>query len=245
MGWMNDTLAYSRLDPLARRRHHDKLTFSLTYAFDEKFLLPLSHDEVVHLKRSLLSKMPGEPGQQFANLRALYGYMFAHPGKKLLFMGGELGQRKEWNHDAELEWDLLRESPHRGVREWVRALNELYAARPALHEIEDSWEGFEWLVPDDAARSVVAFVRRGSSPEDLLVVVANFTPVPRARYRLPVPAAERYRVVLRSDDPAFNGDAVAGAPVNVDGTMLTLDIPPMSVLFLEPVPPGPAPAPPE
>jgi 1,4-alpha-glucan branching enzyme len=236
MGWMNDTLRYSRLDPLARKRNHDKLTFSLTYAFGENFLLPLSHDEVVHLKKSLLSKMPGDTDQQFANLRALFGYMFAHPGKKLLFMGGEIGQRSEWNHDGELEWDRLNEPLHRDLQGWVRALNELYGSRAALHEIDASWDGFEWLVPDDAARSVVAFARRGRAEGELLVVVANFTPVAWATYRLPVPPAESYEVLLSSDEARFGG---AGGTSEVstfvpDDGEIVLALPPMSVIFLQP-----------
>jgi 1,4-alpha-glucan branching enzyme len=246
MGWMNDMLRYSRLDPLLRKRHQDKLTFSLTYAFEEKFLLPLSHDEVVHQKASLLSKMPGEVEQPFANLRALYGYMFAHPGKKLLFMGGEIGQRKEWNHDAELDWSLLEQAPHEGLRAWVKALNRLYASRRALHEVEDGWGGFEWLDFEDAARSVVAFARRGRDPREFLVFVANFTPIAWKDYRLGVPEAREYCVSLSSDDPEFGGGgtgvspllAVEAAPANGRDHSIVLTLPPMSVLYLEPSPPS-------
>jgi 1,4-alpha-glucan branching enzyme len=235
MGWMNDTLRYSRLDPLARKAGHDQLTFSLTYAFDEKFLLPLSHDEVVHLKKSLLSKMPGPRAQQLANLRALLGYMFAHPGKKLLFMGGELGQAREWSHDGELDWNLLDDAAHRGLQEWVRALNELYVSRPALHEIDGSWDGFQWLVTEDAARSVVVFARRGRGELEIVVVAANFTPVERTDYRLPVPAADRYEVLLDSDDPRFGGrGAREPSSFDVEDEAIVVTLPPMAVLYLEP-----------
>jgi len=240
MGWMNDTLRYSRLDPLARKQSHDKLTFSLMYAFDERHLLPLSHDEVVHLKKSLLSKMPGEGDQRFANLRALYGWMFAHPGKKLLFMGAEIGQEREWSHDRELDWDLLERESHQGLQEWVRALNGLYASRPALHEMEDSWQGFEWLVADDAARSVFAFVRRAPAADDALVVVANFTPIEWKGYRLPVPEAEGWSVVLSSDEARFGGGGRDAAPAREGAGSISLTVPAMAVLFLESVAAGPA-----
>jgi 1,4-alpha-glucan branching enzyme len=241
MGWMNDTLRYARLDPLLRRRHQEAITFSLTYAFTEKFLLPLSHDEVVHGKRSLLSKMPGDDdATRFANLRLLYGTMYAHPGKKLLFMGGELGQWREWSHERELDWELLEHAPHVGLRDWVRELNRLYTSEPALFEEEGSWEGFEWIECSDRARAVVAFVRRSKSGA-LLVVILNFTPISWESYRLGVPRAGSYRVRLNSDDARFAGwgvelpeilptrdEAANGFPHSIE-----LTVPALSALFLE------------
>ena len=191
MGWMHDMLAYMEKDPVHRRYHHNNLTFSLLYAFTENFILPFSHDEVAHGKGAMLSKMPGDYWQKFANLRALYGYMYAHPGKKLLFMGGEIGQWSEWNHDWQLDWVLLDHDYHRKIQAYVKALNQLYIEQPALYEVDFSWEGFQWIDFHDVDQSVVSFVRRASDPSDFVLTVANFTPVPREGYRLVPSARER------------------------------------------------------
>ena len=242
LGWMNDTLAYFRRDALLRRKHQKLLTFSLTYAFDEHFVLPLSHDEVVHGKASLVAKMPGPRPQSFANLRALLGFQFGHPGKKLLFMGSELAPWNEWNHDAQLEWDLLQHEPHQQVRDWLKALLRYYRDSPALHEIDGSWSGFEWIDHSDEERSVVAFVRRARRKDRHVVIVANFTPMEWERYRLGVPPAEGYAVVLDSDDERFGGTAVrAGTTLAVDPVpahereqSVEITLPPLSIAFLEP-----------
>ena len=189
MGWMHDMLKYMEQDPVYRRYHHNNLTFSLLYAFTENFILPFSHDEVVHGKGAMLSKMPGDYWQKFANMRAFYGYMYAHPGKKLTFMGSEIGQWNEWNHDWQLDWPLLDHEYHRKLQDFVRSLNKLYAGQPALHEVDMSWEGFQWIDFHDVDQSVVSFVRRARDPNDFIVVAANFTPVPREGYRLGVPGA--------------------------------------------------------
>ncbi len=241
MGWMNDTLSYLQLDPIYRKYHHNRMTFSMLYAFTENFTLPLSHDEVVHGKRSLLHKMPGDMWQQFANLRLLYGYLYAHPGKKLVFMGGEFGQRAEWNHDASLEWHLLEFQPHRGLQQLVADLNKLYAAEPALHEVDFDWHGFEWLDCNDADAGVLSFLRRARDPEDFLVVVANFTPVVRENYRVGVPEPGFYRELLNTDATAFGGSnagnlgGVAAEPVPWLGHAysLNLRLPPLAAVFLK------------
>jgi 1,4-alpha-glucan branching enzyme len=250
MGWMNDTLSYFRMDPLMRSRNQEKLTFSLTYAFSEKYLLPLSHDEVVHGKASLLSKMPGEREHRFAGLRALLGYQVAHPGKKLLFMGGEIGQWKEWNHDAAVEWDLLEHAPHRELQACARELLRFYGSRPELWEVDESWDGFEWLDHEDHKRSVISFLRRAKDPERFLAIAANFTPVTWERYRLGVPAAPAYRVAFRTDRKEFGGverpipAELVPEPTVAHGReqSIVLDLPPLSVLFLEPAVTTPPPA---
>ncbi len=187
MGWMHDMLEYMEKDPVHRRYHQNNLTFSLLYAFTENFVLPFSHDEVAHGKGAMLSKMPGDTWQKFANLRALYGYMYAHPGKKLLFMGGEIGQWSEWNHDWQLDWALLDHDDHRKIQAYVKALNKLYIEEPALYEVDFSWEGFQWIDFHDVDQSVVSFIRRASDPSDFVLTVANFTPAPREGYRVGVP----------------------------------------------------------
>jgi 1,4-alpha-glucan branching enzyme len=245
LGWMNDTLAYLSSDPLGRAHQHRKLTFSLHYAWSEKFLLPLSHDEVVHGKRSLLLKMPGDAGRKFATLRALFAWMYAHPGKKLLFMGAELGQMGEWNFERQLTWALLEQPEHARLQAFVAELNRLYVARPALHQIDDHWDGFQWLVPEDAARSVAACMRRGREPGDRVVVVANFTPVAREGYRVPVPGPGRWKVLLDSDDERWGGGgtgearSVKAEPLDATRDGLTHAIartlPPLSVSWLVPV----------
>ncbi|HYB32348.1 MAG TPA: 1,4-alpha-glucan branching protein GlgB [Steroidobacteraceae bacterium] len=204
MGWMHDTLKYFQQDPVHRKYHHSRLTFSIWYAFTENFVLPLSHDEVVHGKGALLGKMPGDEWQQFASLRLLYGYMWTHPGKKLLFMGGELGQRREWQHEESLEWHVLQYPLHAGVQRWIRDLNQLYRTTPALHELDFGPSGFEWVDCDDADVSVISFLRRATSGAAVLVA-CNFTPVPREGYRIGVPQGGRWRERLNSDAADYGG----------------------------------------
>ncbi|MCK6451104.1 MAG: 1,4-alpha-glucan branching protein GlgB [Alphaproteobacteria bacterium] len=208
MGWMHDTLDYMSRDPIHRRHHHDQLSFGLTYAFSENYVLPLSHDEVVHGKRSLIGRMPGDRWQRFASLRAYYVFMHGHPGKKLLFMGGELAQEREWNHDRSLDWHLLDDPLHRGVQALVRDLNRLHREVRALHERDTTPDGFEWIAHDDHENSVLSFLRWARDPDDLVVVVCNFTPVPRSGYRVGVPRPGRYAEMLNSDAAAFGGTNV-------------------------------------
>ncbi len=248
MGWMHDMLEYMRLDPVFRRFHHGKLTFSLYYAWAENYLLPLSHDEVVHGKYSLLVKMPGGVEQRFANLRALYASMIAHPGKKLHFMGGEFGQWREWHHDRQLDWWLLDDPEtgrwHRGLLELVRALHALYRAEPALHEVDFHWDGFEWLDFRDVEQSVIAYVRRAKNRDEFVVVIANFTPVARHGYRIGVPAAAGYREALSSDAAEFGGTGVGNpgailpetVPCHGQEQSVRLSLPPLGVVFLRPEP---------
>jgi 1,4-alpha-glucan branching enzyme len=205
MGWMNDTLKYFEQDPVYRKYHHNQLTFSMMYAFTENFVLPLSHDEVVHGKRALLSKMPGDDWQKFANLRLLFGYLFAHPGKKLLFMGGELAERHEWSETRSLEWTLEKSPPHRGVQRLVGDLNRVYASEPALHQVDFDWQGFGWLEVHDVDTSVISFIRHASNPADFIVVVCNFTPVVREDYRVGVPVRGFYREILNTDSAYYEG----------------------------------------
>lgn len=204
MGWMHDFLHYMALDPIFRRFHHNNITFSLMYAFQEHFILVLSHDEVVHGKRSLLNKMPGDEWQQFANLRMFYAWMYGQPGKKLLFMGGEFGQRREWNHDGQLDWELLGVPLHDGLRRLVQHLNYVYKTEPALWELDDTYEGFEWIDFRDADHSVVAFLRR-SSADDIIVFAVNATPVARHGYRLGVPSPGFYREIINTDGETYGG----------------------------------------
>ena len=241
MGWMHDTLKYMHEDPVHRRWHHGELTFSLAYAFNENFMLPLSHDEVVHGKGSLIGKMPGDAWKQFANLRLLYGHMWAHPGKKLLFMGGEFGQRREWSHDRELDWWLLDvDDAHRGLQRWVEDLNRTYRAEPALHTLDFDAAGFEWIDGADSEGSVISYLRK--SPDGhVLLVVANFTPVPRENYLVGVPRAGHWRECLNSDAALYGGSGVGNqggahsVPVAAHGRFqaLNLRLPPLGVLILE------------
>ncbi len=213
MGWMNDTLKYFKNEPIYRSYHHGNLTFSLLYAFSEKFLLPFSHDEVVHLKRSMLDKMPGDVWQKFANLRLLYAYQWSHPGKKLLFMGGEFGQWQEWSEARSLDWHLLDSDPkHRQLQACVRRLNELYAAESALHEEDYSWEGFQWIDLHDYERSILAFSRRSPSNGETMLVIVNFTPIVRHGYRLGVPEAGTYEEIFNTDAAEFGGSNVVNEP---------------------------------
>jgi 1,4-alpha-glucan branching enzyme len=208
MGWMNDTLEYFRYDPIYRRYHHHEVTFSFLYAFSENFLLPLSHDEVVHGKGSLYSKMAGDRWQKFANLRALYAYMFAHPGKKLLFMGSEFGQEAEWSHERSLDWHLLEQPGHAGVQRLVRDLNHTYQDEPALWQLDSEGAGFWWLEPNDSDSNVFAFVRASQGRERLVVYAANLSPVPRYDYRLGLPRACRWKEVLNTDSSVYGGSDI-------------------------------------
>ena len=211
MGWMNDTLKYMSSDPVFRKYVHNQLTFRMMYAFSESFVLPLSHDEVVHGKGSLIGKMPGDEWQKFANLRLLYAYMWSQPGKKLLFMGGEIAQKREWSHDAGLDWHLLEEGPHHiGIKRFVQAMNHLYCEKPAMHELDTSPEGFQWIDCNDADHSVVVFYRRARSTDTLVLVAFNFTPVPRPRYRVGLPRGGRWKEILSSDATEFGGSGVGG-----------------------------------
>ncbi len=241
MGWMHDVLEYMGRDPLFRKYHHDRLTFRLLYAFHENFVLPLSHDEVVHGKGSLLAKMPGDEWQKSANLRLLYGYMYAQPGKKLLFMGGEFGQRREWNHDDSLDWHLLACPSHEGIRRWVEDLNLLYRGEPALHEIDFDPAGFEWIDCNDTEQSVVSFIRRGRSSEEVVLVVCNFTPVPRFAYQLGVPRGGFWRELLNSDAEDYGGSGLGNlggveasdAPSHGRPYSLLITLPPLAAVFFK------------
>jgi 1,4-alpha-glucan branching enzyme len=241
MGWMHDTLEYMSLEPIHRKYHHDKLTFRMLYAFHENFVLPLSHDEVVYGKRSLLRKMPGEDWQKFANLRLLFGYMYAQPAKKLLFMGGELAQWNEWIHDGSLDWDLLNYPPHVGVQKWLKDLNHFYHNEPALHERDCEPAGFEWIDCNDSESSVVTLIRKAKSRSDLIVVACNFTPVPRQNYRVGVPRGGFWQEVLNSDARDYGGTGqgnlggTEAVPVALHGRphSLTLSLPPLGAVFLK------------
>lgn len=216
MGWMNDSLRYFERDPMFRQYHQDEITFSLVYAFTENFMLPLSHDEVVHGKKSLVYKMPGDDWQRFANLRLLYLWMFTHPGAKLLFMGCEFGQTSEWNHEQSLDWHLLQYGPHRGILQLVRRLNALYRKQKALHEISFDGTGFEWIDMSDRASSVIVFLRKGNNPEDRTVVVMNMTPVPRESYRIGLPFGGAWKEALNSDAIEFGGSGVVNGHVHAE-----------------------------
>ncbi|MDX1590674.1 MAG: 1,4-alpha-glucan branching protein GlgB [Balneolaceae bacterium] len=241
MGWMNDTLAYMEKDPVYRKYHQDQLSFSLIYAFSEQFILPLSHDEVVHMKRSLLSKMPGDDWQKFANLRLLYTYMYGHPGKKLLFMGDEIGQWSEWTEAHSIDWHLLQWENHEGIQNLVKDLNRLYVHEPASHEIDSSWEGFEWIDISDADNSLLSFVRRGRNPDDFLVFLLNFTPSVHRGYKFGVPKACKYNVLLNSDSQHYGGSNAG--PTEVQGhegpwhsqpNHIIVDVPPLAGMVLKP-----------
>jgi len=241
MGWMHDTLEYFSKDPIYRPHHHRNLTFALLYAFSERFLLPLSHDEVVHGKRSLLGRMPGDLWQKFANLRLLYGFMTGFPGKKLLFMGGEIAQWDEWNHDRALDWQLLDFDTHSGIMRWVQDLNRLYNSEPALYEVDFHYSGFEWIDFQDSASSVISFERKAKDGHEPVIVVCNFTPVPRMGYRVGVPKAGTYKELLNSDAAVYGGSnmgntgEVRADPIPVHGRdhSLALTIPPLGALFLK------------
>ncbi|MCA1908700.1 MAG: 1,4-alpha-glucan branching protein GlgB [Magnetospirillum sp.] len=241
MGWMHDTLDYFSKDPIHRRYHHDRLTFGLLYAFSENFVLPLSHDEVVHGKGSILGRMPGDEWQNFANLRAYYAFMWTHPGKKLLFMGQEFGQRDEWNCEASLQWHLLDYPLHEGVRRLVRDLNRLYRVEPSLHQLDHDPAGFQWIDCNDRDNSVVSFIRRGHDANDFCVVVCNLTPVVRYDYRIGVPLGGRYREVLNTDSHWYggadihNGDGIVAEdqPWHDQPLCIAVTLPPLSTLVLK------------
>jgi 1,4-alpha-glucan branching enzyme len=241
MGWMNDTLKYFSQESVYRKYHHDQLTFSLWYAFAENFILPFSHDEVTQGKGSLVGKMPGDEWQRFANLRLLFGYMFGHPGKKLLFMGAEFGQVREWNHDESLEWHVLQFPFHRGVQQWVKDLNRVYRAEPALHEHDFDWGGFEWVDFHDANQSVISFLRKAKTSNDTVLCVCNFTPVVRRDYRVGVPKGGFWKELLNSDAGnycgsgngnygGFNADPF---PMHDKPFSLNLTLPPLGVVFMK------------
>jgi 1,4-alpha-glucan branching enzyme len=243
MGWMHDTLGYFQQDPIHRRYHHHELTFSLVYAWNENFILPLSHDEVVHGKGSLLTKMPGDRWQQLANLRALYAYMWAHPGKKLLFMGCELATPWEWNDEDELPWWLLEHADHAGIRDLVRDLNRVYLDEPALWQVDFSPAGFRWLEPNDALNNVFAFARLSADGEHQLVCVANLSPVPRERYRVGFPFAGDWEEALNTDSSYYGGAGLGNlGKVTVEKVRwhdqdysAELTLPPLAVLWFRPV----------
>jgi 1,4-alpha-glucan branching enzyme len=241
MGWMHDTLDYFSKDPVYRKYHQDKLTFSLWYAFSENFLLSLSHDEVVYGKGSLLGRMPGDEKQKFANLRLLFGYMYTHPGKKHLFMGGEFGQWAEWTHDRSLDWQLLDHPAHHGVWRWVQDLNHFYKSEPALFEQDFQSEGFEWIHCQDAEKSIISFLRKGRSKKTVLLVVCNFTPIPRTNYRVGLPFGGFWKEALNSDAKEYGGGGygnlggLEASPVPFHGKYhsLSLSIPPMGILVFK------------
>jgi 1,4-alpha-glucan branching enzyme len=239
MGWMHDTLHYMSLDPIFRKYHHNNLTFGLLYAFHENFILPLSHDEVVHGKRSLIAKMSGDRWQRFANLRAYYAFMWTQSGKKLLFMGNEFAEEREWNHDIGLDWQLLADPLHRGVQQLVRDLNELYRGTPALHQLDCEPDGFAWIDANNAAESVVSYLRRGRGTQPIAVVVCNFTPVVREDYRVGVPRPGRYRERLNTDAVEYGGSGVGNAgevraeshPMHGHPNSISLRLPPLGALI--------------
>lgn len=241
MGWMHDVLDYIEKDPIYRGYHHNKLTFGLMYAFSENFLLPFSHDEVVHLKKSMIDKMPGDLWRKFANLRLLHGFMTGHPGKKLLFMGGEFGQWKEWNHDASLEWHLVDRPEHRGLQRWVEDLNAFYNATPELHELDFDPAGFEWIDCNDNVRSLISFIRWGKEGNEAVVFVCNFTPVPRYEYRIGVPFGGYWQEVLNSDAEIYGGSGVGNLggvsadeiPFHGRSHSLSMTLPPLGVVVLK------------
>jgi 1,4-alpha-glucan branching enzyme len=239
MGWMHDTLAYMSHDPVHRSYHHNRLTFRMIYAFQENYVLPLSHDEVVHGKGSLLSKMPGDEWQQFANMRLLIGYMYAQPGKKLLFMGSEIGQRQEWSHDRSLDWHLLDRFDHRNLQRWVEDLNRFYRTHPALYEKDFKPEGFSWIDCNDAPQSTLSLLRRSHSPSQEVVVVCNFTPEPRHNYRVGVPGEGIWKETLNSDSRHYGGSNqgslgnLEATPVPFHGfpSSLNMVLPPLAIVF--------------
>ncbi|HXW84175.1 MAG TPA: alpha amylase C-terminal domain-containing protein, partial [Candidatus Binataceae bacterium] len=240
MGWMHDTLRYFSLDPIYRKWHHRDLSFGMLYAWSENFILPLSHDEVVHGKGSMLGKMPGDRAQRFANLRALYGYMWARPGKKLLFMGSELGQWAEWNHDSSVEWHVLQGYEHAGVKRLVGDLNRIYREEPALFEADAEPAGFQWIDPDDADNNVISFMRIAPKSGRKLICVCNFSAVHRAHFRVGVPHGGWYREILNTDAAIYGGGNVgnlggveaAPIPWNYREHSVALELPPLSAIWL-------------
>jgi 1,4-alpha-glucan branching enzyme len=246
MGWMHDVLNFMSQDPVYRNYHHNEITFSLVYAFAENFVLPFSHDEVVYGKGSMIRKMPGDDWQKFANLRLLYGFMFGHPGKKLLFMGDEFGQWSEWNHDASLEWNLLEHPSHAGLKRWVRDLNTLHRGEPLLHTMDFNSAGFEWVDCKDFQRSIISFLRRGQNPNDQLLFVCNFTPVVRQNYRVGVPLEGYWKEILNSDAPLYGGSGqgnfggLSTVPLPIHGRPFSLNmtLPPLGIVIFRPESPS-------
>jgi len=242
MGWMHDTLKYFSNDPIHRQYHHNLLTFRMLYGFTENFVLPLSHDEVVHGKGSLLNKMPGDEWQKFANLRLLFAYMYAQPGKKLLFMGDEFGQGSEWSHDRSLDWWVLQYPVHQGLHKWVRDLNHLIRTEKALHELDSEPAGFEWVDCNDAPMSVISLLRKGKAPRDTVLIACNFTPVPRENYRVGVPSGGSWKELLNSDGKEYagsglgNGGGVTAENVKQHGRPFSLELtlPPLAAVFFRP-----------
>lgn len=240
MGWMHDTLEYFQKDPIHRKHHQNTITFSTTYAFTENFMLPLSHDEVVYGKQSIWNKMPGDSWNKFANLRCLYAYMFAHPGAKLLFMGSEFGQTTEWDHDSSLHWHLTNEEPHRQTQKTIAALNHLYKTEPALYEISFEGKGFEWVDYNDAENSIISFLRKGNNPNDDILVICNFTPVPRENYRLGISGSGTWKEIFNSDAQIYGGSGVSNDTVELEpfpthgkDSSIALNIPPIASIYLK------------
>jgi len=242
MGWMNDILTYFAKDPIYRKYHQDQLTFSLIYAFSEQFVLPLSHDEVVHMKQSLLSKMPGDDWQKFANLRLLYTHMYGHPGKKLLFMGSEFGQWSEWTESHSIDWHLLQWENHQGIRKLIIDLNNLYKQHPAMYEVDSNWEGFEWIDISDADNSIISYIRRAQNPDDYLIFILNFTPNVHYDYKFGVPEPVEYKVMLNSDSGYYGGSNTGDLYVQgIDESWhskrahIKITVPPLAGIILKPV----------
>lgn len=241
MGWMNDTLSYIEKEPIHRKYHQDQLTFSLIYAFSEHFALPFSHDEVVHMKKSMLSKMPGDDWQKFANLRLLYAYMYTHPGKNLMFMGGEFGQWSEWNHANSLDWHLLEWGKHQGLQQLVKDLNRVSKEEKALHEIDSDWRGFEWIDVSDADNSLISYIRRGKNADDFVVVILNFTPTVHHGYQIGVPKDGEFRIVMNTDSEYYGGSNAGDSSIQAkwgewhnQPAYVNVTIPPLAALILKP-----------
>ena len=240
MGWMHDTLEYFKKDPIYRQHHQNDISFSMTYTFTENFVLPLSHDEVVYGKRSLLGRMPGDDWQRFANLRLLYSYMFTHPGAKLLFMGAEIGQYEEWNFDTSLDWHLLEYEPHQGIKKVLTDLNKLYKTRPALHEKQFTAEGFEWIAYDDSQNSVLSYIRKGKDPKNSLIVVCNFTPTVLKNYNIGLPASGKLKEIFNSDDKKYGGSGLKNKALKTEEKSFhgrehsaQINIPPLGTVVFE------------
>jgi 1,4-alpha-glucan branching enzyme len=242
MGWMHDTLRYFGTDPIYREHHQNDITFSLYYAFTENFMLPLSHDEVVHGKGSLLQRMPGDEWQRFSNLRALYSCMFTHPGTKLLFMGAEIGQYTEWNYKGSIDWQLLEYAPHKGIQELIKALNSLYKKEKALHELDFNAKSFEWIDLSDNKNCVISYLRKAEDQNNFVVVVANLTPIPHENYQMGLPQGGDYEIIFNSDDTQYYGSnyseirkySATNTARNNREFSVVLNLPPLSVIVLKP-----------
>src|SRR5690606_10345560 len=240
MGWMHDTLQYFKKEPIYRKHHQNDLTFSMTYAFTENFMLPFSHDEVVYGKQSLLYRMPGDAWQRFANLRLLFGYMYTHPGANLIFMGGEFGQSSEWNFQNGLDWYLLQYDFHAGVQRLVKDLNKIYKENPALYEKQFSPEGFQWIDYGDHENSVLAYVRKGHDAKNDLIIVCNFTPIPRENYRIGIPKPGKLKEILNSDDKKYGGSGIDNKVIKTSkipshgyGRSIEITLPPLGTIIIK------------